>query len=221
MSKITQNTTDLQAILDTVNALPEAGGGGELQELEVTPSHEAQEYIPVEGVAGYKKVTVNPVPRVPACVVSVESQSANVVETVVNIGAVVSVKSSHQETVTTNILYSVHVGGWFISNATAESTTSPVVTYFFPVEAGLTYSIIMEEIGNRLAGAFTTVDPSTIAGGDRVLSDYQDHYYSMAVGYEFAYTATEDGWYLVYVSNQDERPQVNVTTTTTEWVEDT
>lgn len=64
---------------EAVEALPEEGGGtGELQELDVTPSHEAQEFIPAEGVAGYKKVTVKPVPRVRMVETSVESDGGTV-----------------------------------------------------------------------------------------------------------------------------------------------
>ena len=62
-----------QGFKEAVESIPtDAGGGGELKDLDVTPSHEAQEFIPAEGVAGYKKVTVRPVPRVPACQSGIE-----------------------------------------------------------------------------------------------------------------------------------------------------
>lgn len=56
MSKITQNTTDLRAILEAVKALPDAGGVGELKEITVTPTTEKQESLPGEGYVGFSKV---------------------------------------------------------------------------------------------------------------------------------------------------------------------
>lgn len=60
MSQLTTNTASLQAILDAVNALPEAGGGEPtLQEKSVTPSTSAQTVTPDSGYDGLSKVTVN------------------------------------------------------------------------------------------------------------------------------------------------------------------
>ena len=58
MSQITKNTTDLRAILDAVNNLPEAGVVGSLESLSVTPTTEEQEFTPPDGAVGYSKVTV-------------------------------------------------------------------------------------------------------------------------------------------------------------------
>lgn len=60
---IEKNTTDLQAILDAVNALPEDGGGDPvLQEKIVSPSTSVQNVTPDSGYDGLSKVTVNAMP---------------------------------------------------------------------------------------------------------------------------------------------------------------
>lgn len=56
------NNNDLQAILNTINNLPEAGSGGfapVLTELNVDPKTTAQTFTPSTGVDGYSKVTVS------------------------------------------------------------------------------------------------------------------------------------------------------------------
>lgn len=63
MSQLTTNTTELQAILDAVNALPEATGDPVLQEKSATPSEAAQEITPDTGYDGLSKVTVSAIPE--------------------------------------------------------------------------------------------------------------------------------------------------------------
>ena len=64
MSNLTDNTAALQDILAAVNALPEAGGGGEvtLQEKTVTPTKSAQEIVADSGYDGLSKVTMEKIP---------------------------------------------------------------------------------------------------------------------------------------------------------------
>ncbi len=93
----------VRRLTGTINIIPsESGGGGPLQAKTVYPSHSEQVIAPDEDYYGLVSVTVKAVPRVPACEVSVESDVENLVETVVNIGACVSVTA---ETYYTHFLY--------------------------------------------------------------------------------------------------------------------
>ena len=67
------------------------GSGGPLQAKTAWPSHDEQVIAPDEDYYGLVSVKVMPVPRLPAAVASVESQSPNVVDHVVNIAVEVSV----------------------------------------------------------------------------------------------------------------------------------
>ena len=130
------------------------------------------------------------------------------IETVVNIGAVVSVTAG--DYVQPVIEYKTHTGWFPFDNGTIYSTADPAVVYSFPVESGKTYTITMEEIGNRLICGFVTIDPSTINGSGK-MSNSRDLASNLAVGYEFTYTANSNGWYLVYVSNEGETPTIHIT----------
>lgn len=71
-----------------------AGGGGPLQAKTAYPSHSEQIIAPDEDYYGLVSVTVKPVPKLPACVVSVAGetyQNANIQVVEINISAVVSV----------------------------------------------------------------------------------------------------------------------------------
>ena len=130
------------------------------------------------------------------------------VEVVVNIGAVVSVTAG--DYVQPVIEYKTHTGWFPFENGTIYSTADPAVVYSFPVESGKTYTITMEEIGNRLICGFVTIDPSTINGSGK-MSNSRDLASNLAVGYEFTYIANSNGWYLVYVSNEGETPTIHIT----------
>lgn len=154
------------------------------------------------------------------CYIDVESQMPNNVEIMVDISASVDVTAYRIEYETTNIDYSVISGKWFLHSNGVSATTDPVITYYFPVINGGTYMITMTEIGSRLRRASTTVDPSTITGNEgNIISNYVDDTSLLAAGYQFEYTATKDGWYLIYVSNQNEMPAISVTGTAPIYIE--
>ena len=81
-----------------VLAAVKTGDGGPLQAKIAYPSHSEQIITPDEDYYGLVSVTVKPVPRLPAYVASVVGQSANFVETVVNIGVAVSVTATDYTT---------------------------------------------------------------------------------------------------------------------------
>lgn len=75
-----------------INLVPSSGNsGGPLQAKTAYPSHSEQIIAPDEDYYGLVSVTVKPVPKLPACVVSVAEGITETVEIVVNIAAVVSV----------------------------------------------------------------------------------------------------------------------------------
>lgn len=78
-----------------INLVPSSGNsGGPLQAKTAYPSHSEQIIAPDEDYYGLVSVTVKPVPKLPACVVSVVGQAAQLHQiqgTVVNIACTVSV----------------------------------------------------------------------------------------------------------------------------------
>ena len=134
--------------------------------------------------------------------------SAVLVKNVVNIYAAVSAEAVRWETVETNVPYTVQAGVWFVSSSIV-ADTSPAVTYYFPAKGGRRYTITMTEIGNILRVGLTTVDPATLKGGE-IVSGHKNLTSSLEVGYQFIFTAPQNGWLLVYVSNQGERPTISV-----------
>lgn len=65
-----------QRLRGRLNVVPsESGAGGPLQAKTVYPSHSEQVIAPDEDYYGLVSVTVKPVPRLPACVASVETPS--------------------------------------------------------------------------------------------------------------------------------------------------
>lgn len=81
----------VQRLFGALEKVASEGSGGPLQAKTAWPSHDEQVIAPDEDYYGLVSVKVMPVPRVPACEVSVEAQSPNVIDHVVNIAAYVSV----------------------------------------------------------------------------------------------------------------------------------
>ena len=69
------------------------GSGGPLQAKTAYPSHSEQVIAPDEDYYGLVSVTVKPVPRLPACVVSVTEGADATVEIVARCGVGVSVST--------------------------------------------------------------------------------------------------------------------------------
>ena len=85
------------------------------------------------------------------------------------------------------------------------------VNYVVPVCPGSKYTIVMDEIGNRLRSVFTTSNPLTatsdISGCISIVSTS-----TFSAGYSFTYTPSAYGYIVVYVSNAGERPRITITT---------
>ena len=80
MSNLSKNTTDLQAILAAVNALPDAGSGEPtLQEKTVTPTTSQQNVTPDSGYDGLSKVTVNAMPTATQATPSISVSSSGLI----------------------------------------------------------------------------------------------------------------------------------------------
>jgi hypothetical protein len=85
----------VQRLAGKVLLIPSDGAGGPLQAKTAYPSHSEQIITPDEDYYGLVSVTVKPVPKLPACVVSVAEAKSNIVECVVNVAAVVSVTAEN------------------------------------------------------------------------------------------------------------------------------
>lgn len=85
------------------------------------------------------------------------------------------------------------------------------VNYVVPVCPGSTYTVTMDEIGNRLRSVFTTTNPltltSTISGCTNIVMNP-----SFTAGYTFSYKPSDYGYIVVYVSNAGEHPSITITT---------
>lgn len=97
------------------------------------------------------------------------------------------------------------------SSAITTDATELNVNYVIPVCPNSKYTIVMDEIGNRLRAVFTSANPltttSNIAGcTDIVMNPTFD------VGYTFSYTPTAYGYIVVYVSNAGEHPNITIST---------
>lgn len=77
---LADNKAKIQALLDGINALPEAGSGDPvLQEKTVTPATSAQSVTPDSGYDGLSKVTVNAMPSATQATPSIEVSSAGLI----------------------------------------------------------------------------------------------------------------------------------------------
>lgn len=76
---LNSNTTGLEEILASVNALPEAGGEPTLQEKTVSPTTAQQQVTPDSGFDGLSKVTVNAMPTAEQATPSISVSSAGLI----------------------------------------------------------------------------------------------------------------------------------------------
>lgn len=119
----------------SINMVPAEGGGGPLQAKTAYPSHSEQIIAPDEDYYGLVAVTVKPVPRLPFAAVEVYEALPDVAETVVNLGAVVSVTAEKYVTFTsacyentggTELTGTIDVaaGDWVLATVTTRSATT-------------------------------------------------------------------------------------------------
>jgi hypothetical protein len=88
------------------------------------------------------------------------------------------------------------------------SGSGSVVNYAIPVKNGCSYVITLNEIPVRFSCAFTTIDPSTIKATVDILNLLPNA--SLNAGNIFGFQAREDGWAVIYVSNNGTRPNVSI-----------
>ena len=86
------------------------------------------------------------------------------------------------------------------------------INYVTPIVAGSTYTITMNEIGNRLRIVTLFEDPRELTSNltKGVTSIINNPTYD--VGYTVSFTANSDGYVVIYVSNQNEHPKVTIET---------
>lgn len=87
---------------------------------------------------------------------------------------------------------------------------SNTVNYIVPVCPNSTYTVTMDEIGNRLRAGFTTTELMSLTEDTDYVNIVMNPTFD--VGYTFSYTATQYGYMIVYVSNAGEHPNISITT---------
>ena len=205
-----------------------SGSGGTLGLLQaktVYPTNSEQKVIPDIGFYGLSAVTVKPIPQ-STTGQHIETHSevfegmipldGYIVSSDTRVNGISEVSTAYHNAVEepTAVEYKTHIEGWYFTTGIVTADKDYVV-YSFPVKMPNKYIITMSEIGNVLRVGFVKVDPETIlenidAGKGVTVYNYLNLDDSLAIGYEFEYTAILDGWCLLYVSNLGVGPNISV-----------
>lgn len=108
------------------------------------------------------------------------------------------------------LTYDIYTGFFPSSGAINYDGDTNTINYAIPVVKYSTYTVNMIEVGNRLRVVFTTIDPDTIKSNISATDILMNPSYS--AGYTFSYLAKSDGWMIIYVSNANEMPNINIST---------